>query len=302
MSEGPDRVSIDEALVRELLSSQFPQWAHLRVAQVRPGGWDNRTFRLGDDLLVRLPSAARYAAQAEKARNWLPRLASRLPVPIPEPVGVGQPEEAFPWPWSVCRWIEGECLSAAPVADLQTLAEDLAGFLRALQAADASGGPPAGAHSFFRGGPLATYADEVETAIRRLADPALADAAQTIWAEALASAWKGPGVWVHGDFAPGNLLVRDGRLCAVIDFGQLCVGDPACDLAIAWTYLDGPARERFRDQLAVDTQTWARGRGWVLWKALILHTGVSQGTEVDVGRASRDLVALISDWRLEKGR
>lgn len=302
MNARPDRVSIDEPLVRDLVASQFPQWAHLPLARVRPGGWDNRTFRLGDDLLVRLPSAARYAGQAEKAQTWLPRLAPHLPVPIPEPVGLGRPEGRFPWPWSVCRWIPGETLANAQVTDLRALAEDLAGFLRALQTADATDGPPAGEHSFFRGGPLATYADEAETAIGRLADPVLAETARAIWAEALASDWEKPGVWVHGDFAPGNLLVREGRLCAVIDFGQLCVGDPACDLAIAWTFLDAPARDRFRDRVAVDAGTWARGRGWVLWKALILRAGLSQGTEADFRRAGRDLEAIITDWRLEKGR
>ncbi|WP_374470553.1 aminoglycoside phosphotransferase family protein [Phenylobacterium sp.] len=284
---------IDEALVRRLIATQFPQWADLPVRAVEPGGWDNRTFRLGDELGVRMPGARRYAAAVEKEQRWLPRLAPHLPLPIPEPVGLGEPGEGYPHPWSVFRWLQGETAEQAPPGDLIAFAEDLADLLRAFQAADATDGPPAGAHSFHRGGDLAVYAEETEAALARFDGDA--GAARALWDAALASRWAEPPVWVHGDLAPSNLLVRGGRLAAVIDFGQLSVGDPACDYGIAWTFLDTPARAAFRARLDPDPETWARAKGWTLWKALIVVTGQAGVNDRQTPLWRRALAEVLAD-------
>jgi len=272
---------IDAALVRRLVAAQFPAWAGLPVEPVLPGGNDNRTFRLGEGLSVRLPSHERYAAQAAKEQRWLPVLAPWLPLPIPAPAALGRPGEGFPWPWSVNRWLEGETARRSRPADWVTFARDLAGFLTALQAVDAGEGPAAGPHSFWRGGPLSTYDRQTREAIATLGDAIDGRTATAIWEAALAATWAGPPVWVHGDIAAGNLLVREGALSAVIDFGCCAVGDPACDLVIAWTLFEGAGPAAFRDAMAVDEATWARARGWALWKALILMAAGRHGEEAE---------------------
>jgi aminoglycoside phosphotransferase (APT) family kinase protein len=264
---------IDARLVRRLIDAQFPRWAGLPVAPVEVDGWDNRTFRLGDELTVRLPSAERYALQVEKEQRWLCVLAPQLPLPIPAPVAMGVPGEGYPFAWSVLRWLDGELASPRTIGDLAGFATSLAGFLRALQAVDAADGPPPGPHNFFRGGPLTVYAEETLEAIETLGSRIPRAAALAVWEDALAATWRGRPVWVHGDVAAGNLLVRGGRLAAVIDFGSSGVGDPACDVVIAWTLLSGASRSRFRAALGVGPGTWARGRGWALWKALITLAG-----------------------------
>lgn len=261
---------IDEHLARRLVAAQFPRWAHLPVVPVAIGGVDNRTFRLGDDLTVRMPSAAGYTAQVAKEQRWLPHLAPRLPLPVPVPVAVGRPGLGYPHPWSVLRWIDGETAAAGRIDDMTAFARDVAAFLVALRGIDATGGPPPGPHNFHRGGDLAVYAEETDAAIERLHGRVDAGAARAVLADALAARWDGPPVWFHGDVAVGNLLVRDGRLAAVIDFGSSGVGDPACDAVLAWTLFTGPARAAYRAGLGVDDGTWARGRGWALWKALIV--------------------------------
>ena len=266
-------VDINTGLVRRLVGRQFPQWAHLTIAPVEPGGWDNRTFRLGKDMLVRLPSAERYAAQVEKEHRWLPAITPHLPLPIPVPLAKGTPDEDYPWPWSVYRWLDGEPATIGNIPDLVQFARSLADFLNALYRIDATGGPAAGLHNFHRGGRLAVYDAETRAALSALSDRVDTAAALNVWRDALASQWHLPPIWVHGDVAVGNLLVRDGRLCAVIDFGSSAVGDPACDLVIAWTLFSGASRQAFRSALQFDDETWARARGWALWKALIIAAG-----------------------------
>jgi len=263
---------IDAELARRLVARQFPQWADLPVTEVSRQGWDNRTFRLGTDLAVRLPSGDWYALQVEKEHRWLPVLAPQLPLPIPTPVARGVPDLGYPYPWSIHRWLEGSPAADAPVADETAFAIAVAEFLLALQAMDPTGGPEPGPHNFFRGGPLTTYAAETEQALVALGDRVPTARAQVAWDDAIAATWTGDPVWLHGDIAVDNLLVQDGRLTAVIDFGISGVGDPACDVVIAWTRFAGPSRAAFRDTLGVDDATWARARGWALWKALItLH-------------------------------
>jgi aminoglycoside phosphotransferase (APT) family kinase protein len=262
-------MNINVSLVSRLVAAQFPRWADRPIRPVESGGWDNRTFRLGEDLTVRLPSAEGYVAQVEKEHCWLPRLAPLLPLPIPVPLAKGVPSDGYPWPWSVYRWIDGENAAVERITDLSEFAITLAQFLGALQRVDPSGGPPPGPHNFYRGAPLTVYDADTRNALAVLGGEVDAGAARAVWKAALEATWHSPPVWLHGDVAAGNLLVNKGRLSAVIDFGCMGVGDPACDMTIAWTLLSGASRAAFRTAVPVDDATWERGRGWALWKALI---------------------------------
>ncbi|MCJ7737906.1 MAG: aminoglycoside phosphotransferase family protein, partial [Anaerolineae bacterium] len=250
---------INASLVGRLVAAQFPQWADLAIRPVDFDGWDNTTFHLGEDMTVRLPSAEMYAPQVVKEHRWLPRLAPLLPLPIPVPLAMGVPADGYPWHWSVYPWIEGEDAAIERIADLPQFATTLAQFLVALQRIDPAGGPPAGRHNFYRGGLLTVYDAETRRASVALDGKIDTDLATAVWETALRAAWHASPVWVHGDVAAGNLLVKEGRLSAVIDFGCSCVGDPACDLTIAWTLLSGESREAFRAALPLDDATWARG-------------------------------------------
>ena len=211
----------------------------------------------------------------------------QLPLPIPGPVALGRPAAGFPWPWSVYRWIQGEPACLGQVADLAGFAADLAGFLAALYGIDASGGPPPGRHSAFRGGPLTTWDEQTRTAIDLLAQDIDARAAIGVWDRALASSWQQRPVWVHGDVAASNLLLSGGALHAVIDFGCAAAGDPACDLVMAWTFFPGQAAAVFRRRLPFDEATWARARGWALWKALVTLSGAKHGGDGGQAAARR---------------
>ncbi|MFI6264863.1 aminoglycoside phosphotransferase family protein [Micromonospora sp. NPDC051006] len=293
----PTRVAlrdrIDVSLVRRLVAAQFPRWADLPVRPVEEGGWDNRTFHLGDAMTVRLPSDEGYALQVAKEQRWLPVLGPRLPLDVPTPLAQGEPAADYPYPWSVYRWIDGRTARRDRIADLTEFATTLAGFLAALQRVEPSGGPVAGAHSAWRGAPLSTYDEDTRRAIDRLGGRIPVDTVNAIWADALDATWAGPPVWFHGDVAYGNLLVRDGRLASVIDFGCCGVGDPACDVVISWTLLDDESRAAFRDALAVDAATWARGRGWALWKALI---NLDNADPARTAEARHALGQVLAEW------
>jgi aminoglycoside phosphotransferase (APT) family kinase protein len=292
MMPSVDKTAITAELAARLVAAQFPQWAGLPVRRVEPGGWDNVTFRLGAGLSVRLPSGPWYAEQAAKEHRWLPVLAGQLPLRIPQPVAKGEPGCGFPWPWSVYRWLPGTPLAASHVADRTALAADLAAFLAALQAVDPAGGPGPGEHNFYRGGPLTVYDGEARDALAALDGQIDTARAARVWQEALAAAWHGPPVWFHGDVADGNLLTDRGRLSAVIDFGTSGVGDPACDTVIAWTYFSGESRRVFCSRLPVDDATWARGRGWALWKAMIVLVGALRDEPEDA-RATKGVIAEV---------
>jgi aminoglycoside phosphotransferase (APT) family kinase protein len=266
-----DELDIDVPLVRRLVAAQCPRWAALRIAPVRSAGSDNAIYRLGNDLAVRLPRrTGRTDESLEKECEWLPRLAPLLPLPVPVPLAKGVPGEGYPCGWAVYRWLAGETATRQHLADSRQAAADLAGFLAALQRIDIAGAPPPGEHNFFRGVPLATRDAAVRAAIASLRGVVDVGVVTAAWEAALrAPAWQGPPVWIHGDFCDGNLLAERGRLSGVIDFGGLGVGDPACDLIAAWSFLPARAREVFRTALAVDDATWARGRGWALSVALI---------------------------------
>ncbi|MFF5493941.1 aminoglycoside phosphotransferase family protein [Streptomyces aquilus] len=234
---------------------------------------DNATFRLGEELSVRLPRYAHWAGQVAREHRWLPRLAPRLPLAVSEPLEIGEPGEGYPYPWSVYRWLEGDTATTEALADPVQAALDLAGFVNALQDIDATGGPGPEPSNAFRGVPLGDPRDSLAAEARvRPKLAALAgtgmvdiDAVTEVWEAALAApAWHKPPVWVHGDLATGNLLMRDGRLSAVIDFGTLAVADPAVDLQPAWMFLPPQGRDAFREAVDADDATWARARGWAL--------------------------------------
>lgn len=288
---------IDAALVCKLIDSQFPQWKHLEIKPVTHGGWDNRTFHLGDKMLVRMPSGQEYAPKVEKEYRWLPILAPLLPLQISVPLVMGQPGNGYPWNWSVYKWIEGETAAHAKITDPLELAKSLAQFLVALQKIDPTNGPIPGLTTD-RGGPLSIYDDETRQALAILKDKIDVNATTKVWEAALATTWNKSPVWVHGDISLGNLLVENGQLCAAIDFGGLAIGDPACDLAIAWTFFKGQSREVFRKELNLDEGTWARGRGWALWKALIIAAGICGTNAIEGKDCWRIIDEVIADYNL----
>jgi aminoglycoside phosphotransferase (APT) family kinase protein len=291
------KADITAVLVSELIAAQFPQWAHLPVSPADIDGWDNATFRLGADMSVRLPSAEAYVKQVDKEHRWLPVLAPSLPLPIPQPLAKGVPSRGFPRPWSVYRWIDGETAEAGHIDSLTQFAKDLTDFLTALYQVDPTGGPPPGEHNFFRGGPPVTYAGETKEALAALQGHIDTELASEVWQAALDATWQGVPVWFHGDAQPGNLLVRNGRLSAVIDFGTSGVGDPACDTAIAWTFLSGESRRVFKAGLPFDPATWARGRGWAIWKAMTVLVRALKTDPEGAVYTKNVIAAILADHR-----
>ncbi|MFF5707270.1 aminoglycoside phosphotransferase family protein [Streptomyces sp. NPDC012794] len=264
MTKRADGAGIDESLVERLIAAQFPQWAGLPVRKVTSAGTDHAMYRLGEDMTVRLPRIPDAEGQVAAEQRWLPHLAPHLPLEVPEPLGHGAPGEGYGSAWSVYRWLDGENLYDRPLtgSGLQDAAAALGRFLAALHRVGTAGAPRS-----FRGGPVDTADDEVRAAIRDLGADGTHDAgaATAAWEAAVrAPGWRGAPVWLHGDLLPGNLLGRRGRLAAVIDFGLVGVGDPACDLMAAWTLLTAETRDAFREAAGVDDATWARGRGWAL--------------------------------------
>ncbi|GHI35999.1 phosphotransferase [Streptomyces violascens] len=265
----PGQYPLDDDLVRALIAGQLPQWAGLAVERFPSGGTVNAMYRLGDDMVVRLPLVEGGASDVALEREWLPRLAPLLPTAIPEVVGFGRPAEGYPWPWSVYRWLGGTNPEAGALAEPSLLAEDLAGFVTAMRSIDLPGAPTA-----HRGGTVGLLDTETRAAIEHLRalpqEGIDCDAVTAVWEDALrAPDWDGPPVWLHADLMPGNLLVDAGRLTAVIDFGCLGTGDPACDLFPAWNLLPADARQVFREAVDVDDATWNRGRARTLSQALI---------------------------------
>jgi aminoglycoside phosphotransferase (APT) family kinase protein len=248
-----DEVEVSVEVVRRLLADQLPAWAALPIVQFEHGGTDHFIFRLGEALQARLPKHAPSTGQAEKELELLPRLAPHLPVDVPDPLALGRPGDGYPFTWGVYRWLPGEPPREATVE----LAHDLAAFINALQSIDPSGAPPA-----HRRGAPPRDGDFMRESLAQLPPDATDE-----WERALAlPQWHRPPVWLHGDLLASNLLLHDGRLAAVIDWGAACAGDPACDYMIAWSLLD-PVRDAFREAVGVDDATWARARGWALAQA-----------------------------------
>ena len=292
----PDEAEIDVTLVARLLAAQFPHWAELPIEPVRSAGTDNALFRLGKDKVVRLPRILTATGQVEKEHQWLPRLAPFLPLAIPVPVAKGMPGEGYAWQWSVYRWLEGDTATIARIADERQAATELGQFVAALQQIDPTGGLPPSEQNSDRGAPLHSRDSSTRDAITALHHILDADAVTAAWEAALhAPAWQGGAVWLHGDLLAANLLARHGRLFAVIDFGCLGVGDPACDVMVAWTYLSAQTRDAFRAALVVDDATWARGRGWALSFGLIALPYYQTTNPLLAGIARRAIEQALAD-------
>ncbi|MFJ3233662.1 aminoglycoside phosphotransferase family protein [Streptomyces sp. NPDC086787] len=264
-----DSFEIDENLVRSLVREQHPDLAGLDVREVT-GGWDNQLWRLGDELAVRMPRTERAPSLLRKEHRWLPVLAPRLPLPVPTPVRIGEPSARFPRPWTIATWVSGEPADRAPISH-GSAADTLAGFLRALHVKAPTDAPV----SQDRGVPLKTLSDGFEEGLKEVAS--VGDAAdlwgvRDVWDEAVAARdWEGPPVWLHGDLHPANVVVSDGTLSGVIDFGDMCAGDPAVDLAAAWVLLPAGADARFLDAYAhADEAMIRRARGLAAAKSLFL--------------------------------
>ncbi len=291
-----DEVDTDPSLVSRLLAAQFPQWADLPITPVRSAGTNNAIYRLGEDMAARLPRIAWATGQVDKEHLWLPRLAPFLPLAIPVPLAKGGPGEGYPWDWSVYRWLEGETATIERIADPAQVARDLARFITALRRIDPVDWPSPGPPNSSRGVPLTKRDAETRAAIAALDGMLDASAVTEAWDAAIqAPGWHDLPVWVHGDLLPGNLLVQQGQLSAVIDFGCLGVGDPACDMMVAWTLLSAQTRNVFRAALQVDDATWARGRGWALSFGLIALPYYQITNPVLAGIARRAIDEVLAD-------
>lgn len=286
--------------IKRLLQQQAPQFASLELSPVEKMGHDNDTWRLGDTMTVRLPTGKQYAKQAQKEQKWLPYLEKGISLQIPRLVKAGCPSALFAYPWGIYQWIEGETLDSCKDIDATTVAIDLANFLNELHAIDCHEGPVAGAHNFYRGGPLETYHQEVVVAIEHLASCFNKEVVLAVWSLALSSSWQKKPVWVHGDLVVTNMLVRNQRLSAIIDFGILGIGDPACDLAMYWTYFKESSRNIFKEQLHVDQDTWNRGQGWVLWKALITFDSYLDKTTNEALFTKHIIDTILNEYSINK--
>ena len=256
-----DELEIDEAVVRHLIEEQFPQWSDLPLHRVPRVGTDNAVFRLGDALAARLPRRDGPTAPGSKEFDWLPRLAPFLPVEVPAPVAQGHPSAAYPWYWEVHRWVAGETVPVEAIDPIQA-ARDLAGLIGTLRQVPAEGAPPG------RGIDLVERDGEIRYWLARFeGDPSVHE----IWERSLgATPWTGQPLWHHGDLDARNWLVRDGRISGVIDWGTMGVGDPACDVMVAWKLHSPAARDAFREALPTDDATWDRARGWALSQAVAI--------------------------------
>ena len=288
-----DEVHIDASLVRRLVAGQFPRWADLPVSAVRSTGTVNAIYRLGDRLCVRLPRVREWAEDLDREWRWLPKLAPHLPLRLPEPVAKGRPAGPYPFSWAIYGWIDGRPYSDELVDDERRAAGDLARFVAELRRIDPVAGAPRGGREPLR---------ELDTATRSALESARgvidANAATATWERALeAPAWTGKPVWVHADLLRPNLLVHEGRLRAVIDFGGVGVGDPAADVIPAWSVFGRDGRETFRDALNVDDGAWSRARGFALHQAAMIIPYYAETNPDFAALARRTVEEVISDHR-----
>ena len=284
-------VEIDTDLVRALLRDQHPDLGHLELHEVA-FGWDNVVFRLGDDLAVRIPRRHLAATLIEHEQRWLPVLAPALPLPVPVPVRLGRPALGYPWSWSVVPWMVGGDAATNPPDDPQAAARTLGTFLRALHRPAPDDAP----HNPFRGIPLEDRQDVTVAGIDAIGAWFDTSIVRERWEQLVDTPqWAGPPLWLHGDLHPANLLVRDGRLAGVVDFGDLTAGDPATDLMVAWALLPRDAHATFRAAAGgVDDATWRRARGWALTHAVACLAS-SADNPVMAGIGRRGLAAVLAD-------
>jgi aminoglycoside phosphotransferase (APT) family kinase protein len=283
-------VDIDADLVARLVATQFPHLTDLPIREVQPTGTVNAIYRLGDHLCARLPRVAWWAAALEHECHWLPKLAPHLSLRVPEPVGQGHPASSYPFTWAIYRWIDGQPYTDERIDDERQAARDLARFVAELRRVDPAGAPRGGRE------PLRELDDDTRTAIGSARDVIDADAATSAWERALqAPPWDGSPVWIHSDLLRPNLLVRDGRLGAVIDFGGAGVGDPATDVIPAWSVFSQTGRDAFRRALDVDNGTWNRARGIALHQAALIIPYYAQTNPAFAAPAKRTVEEILAD-------
>lgn len=292
-----DELDIGKPLVSRLIAEQFPAWAALPLKPVLSAGTDNAIYRLGSDMAVRLPRHAGAALQIKKESLWLPRLAPHLPLAVPVPLALGMPASGYPFHWSVCQWLPGKDAVSSPIDDLHGAAISLSRFISALRKINITGGPPPGAHNFFRGASLTSRDVQTRAAIESLTGIIETAPLTHAWNAALKTKpWDRPAVWLHGDIHAANLLVDQGRITAAIDFGGLGIGDPACDLMVGWNLLDAGARATFRQHLSADDATWNRARGWALSVAVVALPYYLNTNPVLVNISRHAISQVLSDY------
>jgi aminoglycoside phosphotransferase (APT) family kinase protein len=292
-----DEVTVDDATVRELITDQFPAWSHLRVRRLTGTGTVHAIFRLGDEFVVRVPRRLPSAAEFDDENEWLPHLAPRLPLEVPHLLAIGRPGRGYAGRWAVYRWIGGDPADIAQLADEDRDARALGEFLVALRDIPTLGAPALEWGS--RGGPLTTRDDAARSAIDHLRRQIDVTRATEIWSAALAAPeWTAAPVWFHGDMLAANVIVRDGRIRAVIDFGGLGAGDPACDGMIAWSLLSSAGRTAFRAAWSVDDATWRRAAGHALAQSLIYIPYYERSNPGGVASAWRSARAVLADSSL----
>jgi aminoglycoside phosphotransferase (APT) family kinase protein len=286
-----DETAVTSSLVRRLVASSFPQWTDLPLTRVSSTGTDNAIFRLGDQLGLRLPRIGWAEQQIAWEGEWLPRIAPELPVEVPEPLAIGQPAEGYPFPWLVFRWLDGDDMQHLQDVDFNQLARDIAAFVSALEAIDATDVPLGGRH----GGRMGSDDQTVRACVHALRDEIDAARALSVWEAALrAGPWRNSPLWVHGDLLPGNVIVRDGRVTGIIDWSSAGAGDPACELMVAWA-LPPEARALYRSLLEFDEPTWARARGMAVEQSVSFMTYYGTSIPEGVAAATRRLNALLAD-------
>ena len=256
-------------IAQKLIANQFPEYVHLPITEVEKQGHDNSSYRLGNDMIIRMPTAEDYALKIPIEQELLPKLQKYLTIQIPAPIKMGIPSEEYQYPFSIYKYLPGRSINLASLSEIEKegLAYDLSNFLKELQNITAVKGPEPGLHNWWRGDHLSVYEKGAMGQIEELSSIINSKKALDLWNQAYDTKWDKDPVWIHGDVAIGNILIDNGKLSAVIDFGGMAVGDPACDLVIAWTYFNGKSRDIFIKNMEIDENTWLRAKAWALWKA-----------------------------------
>jgi len=286
-----DELHIDASIVKQLLQEQFPAWADLQLELIYPVGTDNVMYRLGNDKVVRLPRTEESAASLEKEHQWLSKLAPHLPIKVPVILGEGNPSSDYPLPWLVCNFLEGKNLMEGNSLDYNQAAVDLGNFVAAMQKVNAKGGPKCR-----RGQPLAMRNQEMQESIPLMSDLYDTSLLTDIWKRALKeSVWKKGPVWIHGDLHAGNLLAKNDRITAVVDFGLAGIGDPASDMMLAWTLLTPETRPIFRSIVQPDEATWKRGRAWAFTLGIVAYPYYRNSNPTFAKLAKRAIDEVLSE-------
>lgn len=288
-----DEINISSELIKNLLLKQFPKWADLPLQIIQPEGTDNAMYKLGNDKLVRLPRTRRASLNIEKEIIWLPKLSPKLTLSIPKIIGKGIPDIAYPFPWLVCEWLEGINPSKEGMIDDYIAANDLGAFVKAMQQIQTDNGPKCR-----RGRPLSTCDKEVKQSIPLLKELYDVKLLSELWEfSSKAPHWKQGPVWIHGDLHAGNLLVKEKKLVGVIDFGLAGIGDPACDMMVAWTLLKAESRKIFRSIVQPNDDTWHRGRGWALFLGIVGYTYYCSTNPIFASIAKRSLDEVLNEHK-----